>query len=71
MATQGVMIDYTNWRGERAVRHVLPLDMEFAANEWHPEPQWLLKALDLERGDGIERTFAMTQIHSWAPATAK
>jgi hypothetical protein len=66
---QGVMIDYTNWRGERRVRHVLPFDMEFTESEWHPQPQWILKALDMERSDGVMRDFAMAHIHSWTPCT--
>lgn len=66
---QGVMIDYTNWRGERRVRHVLPYDLAFTASEWHPHPQWILKALDMERGDGILRDFAMSSIHAWTPCT--
>lgn len=61
-----VVIDYTNWKGVRRERSVFPLGMEFAATQWHPEPQWLVLALDLE--DGEEKRFAMKDIHSWRPA---
>ncbi len=61
-----VAIDYTNYRGERAIRRILPLRMRFAATEWHPERQWLLTAIDVEKD--AERDFAMRDVHSWAPA---
>jgi predicted DNA-binding transcriptional regulator YafY len=60
-----VVIDYTNWRGERSQRLITPLSLSYENNEWHPESQWLLEALDIERDE--VRTFAMSQIHSWAP----
>lgn len=61
-----VEIDYTNWRGERALRKIVPLSVRFENTEWHPDTQWLLEAVDLERG--AVRTFAMRDIHSWKPA---
>lgn len=60
---QEVLIDYTNHRGVRSVRGIRPLRVSFENNEWHPETQWLLEAVDLGR-DEI-RTFAMKNIHSW------
>jgi predicted DNA-binding transcriptional regulator YafY len=60
---QAVVIDYTNWRGERAMRRIRPLRLVFENNEWHPDTQWLLEAVDLDKGE--ERTFAMSNIHSW------
>lgn len=58
-----VHIDYTNWRGERAIRVIKPLMISFGANEWHKEPQWLLYAFDVEKD--APRWFAMAAIHSW------
>lgn len=58
-----VQIDYTNWRGERAVRVIKPLTMMFTSNEWHPEPQWMVYALDIEKD--AARWFPMQNIHSW------
>ena len=49
--------------GERAVRRIRPLRLVFENNEWHPDTQWLLEAVDLDKGE--ERTFAMSNIHSW------
>jgi hypothetical protein len=56
-------IDYTNWRGERRVRDILPLRIFFGSNEWHKEPQWLLEAVDPE--DGKTKTFAFAGIHGF------
>lgn len=58
-------IDYTNWRGERGVRDIRPVRIEWGSNEWHPEPQWLLVAHDA--GTNTERTFAMEKIHTFTP----
>lgn len=59
------IIDYTNWRGERRERTVTPISIVFGPTEWHPEPQWLLEAIDSEKG---LRRFAMANIHSWRKA---
>lgn len=58
-----VRIDYTNYRGERSVRTILPLRIEFGSNEFHTERQWFLVALDLDKA--AERTFAMKDIHAF------
>lgn len=59
-----VEIDYTNYRGERAPRTVLPIGIYFGATEQHPEEQWLMRAHAMDRGGAI-RDFAMCDIHSW------
>lgn len=61
-----VVIDYTNWRGERALRTIEPRQLVWSeGNEFHPRPQWLLEAWDVEKG--ALRSFAMVDIHSWTP----
>jgi predicted DNA-binding transcriptional regulator YafY len=60
---------YTNWRGETSVRSVWPIRVEWGSNEYHPEPQWLLVALDLERD--AERTFAIKDIHEFHPSVSE
>lgn len=50
-----LMIDYTNWRGERRLREIEPISMRFGSNEWHKEEQWLILAKTSE-GD---REFAL------------
>jgi len=62
-----VTIDYTNHRGERAKRRVLPLSWRFGTTKWHPVEQWLMTAHDLDTD--VEREFTVAEIHSWTPGT--
>lgn len=62
---QAVTIWYTNHRGDAQQRRILPGRLWFGSTEWHPEPQWLLDALDLDRQ--VQRIVAMRDIASWAP----
>lgn len=48
---------YTNYRGETSERTITPIRPWFGSTEWHPEPQWLLRAYD--HGKGAERDFAL------------
>jgi predicted DNA-binding transcriptional regulator YafY len=58
-----VRILYTNYRGVRQWRILTPIRLWHGATEWHPKPQWLLDAVDTEKGE--VRSFAMTDIHEW------
>ncbi len=60
---QEVRILYTNWKGETGYRTILPIRIFFGGNEWHREEQWLLEAMDVDKGQ--PRTFAMKDIHEW------
>jgi predicted DNA-binding transcriptional regulator YafY len=62
--SNAVSIDYTNWKGARRVRKILPMSILFGSNQYHPGEQWLLEAADLEDNDAI-KTFSMKDIHSW------
>jgi hypothetical protein len=62
---QSVDILYKNWRGEVAVRRILPETIFFGSSSWHPTPQWLLHAYDTERQ--AYRDFAIQDIASWTP----
>jgi hypothetical protein len=65
-----IEIDYTNWRGERRWRRIRPTGrIDFENNEWHPETQWLLEAVDVE--DDKTKTFALAGIHECRPAPAQ
>jgi predicted DNA-binding transcriptional regulator YafY len=57
-----VWIDYTNWRGERGIRHIRPQELLWLSTEYHREPQWLLHAWDVEKR--AKRDFALKDIHS-------
>lgn len=64
MSNKRVIIDYTNWRGERIDRLIEPTGrVVFESNQWHPVKQWLIEAVDVEKGE--LRLFAMGSIHSW------
>jgi predicted DNA-binding transcriptional regulator YafY len=55
-----VTMTYTNYRGERANRLVLPERVWFGATDWHPAHQWLMDAYDFDR-KGL-RSFAVCEI---------
>lgn len=63
MENHNVMIDYTNYRGERALRTIKPNSIWFGSNEWHPDKQWFVTAIDIDRN--VSRDFAMRNIHEW------
>lgn len=60
-----VVIDYTNHRGERRERRIIPnaRTLRFIATDHHPKLQWVFDAWDVERN--VERTFALRNVHSW------
>ena len=62
-----VTILYTNYRGETAVRRITPIAREwFGASEWHPEPQWLFTAFDMDKE--AFRDFARSGVKAWGQA---
>jgi hypothetical protein len=54
--TPALVAAYTNWRGETELRRIVPLSVRYGSSEWHPKPQWLLRAKDVDKGE--EREFA-------------
>lgn len=58
-----VVIDYTNWEGKRSYRRIKPTGMTYGTTDWHPEPQHLLHARDLDKH--ADRQFALKDIHNW------
>ena len=58
-----VKILYTNWKGEKAYRNIIPQNIEFKATNWHKEKQWILNAFDLDKQ--AERGFAIKDIKKW------
>jgi predicted DNA-binding transcriptional regulator YafY len=60
LAGREIRIRYRNWRGELSLRRIVPDHIWFGATEWHPEHQWLLDALDLDKGE--RRSFAILDI---------
>lgn len=67
-ASGAVIIDYTNHRGERRERRILPQSLLWypEGTEWHQGPQWILWAVDLEEYETKpNKGFAMSGIHGW------
>lgn len=60
---QTVSILYTNYRGETAIRRIVPKRIWFGKTDWHPEEQWIMDAFDLEKN--ADRSFAMRDIKAW------
>lgn len=67
MQEQTVRIDYINWEGKRGIRRIRPIRIFFGSTNWHKEDQWLLKAVDLDKGE--ERDFALKDVLKWEQAT--
>ncbi|MGE4339430.1 MAG: hypothetical protein AB7E55_26190 [Pigmentiphaga sp.] len=55
-----IEIGYTNWRGEYSVRHIRPEQVWYGSTEWHPERQWFLRAIDVDKF--AVRDFALKDI---------
>jgi predicted DNA-binding transcriptional regulator YafY len=53
-------VNYTNYKNENSDRNIIPLFPYFAANSYHPDKQWLLKAWDLDKK--ALRSFAVRDI---------
>jgi hypothetical protein len=58
-----IKVVYTNWRGETAVRSIVPVKVYFGSTDYHPEEQWLLEVWDVERG--AVRVYALKDIKQW------
>jgi predicted DNA-binding transcriptional regulator YafY len=58
-----VHIDYTNHRGERNWRAVVPHHIWHGTTEYHMTPQWLMTAWDMDKR--AIRVFAMKDIHEF------
>ena len=60
---QTISFGYTNWRGKTSIRTARVIRLTYSRTEWHPEPQWLLEAVDTEKD--VIRLFALRDM---APA---
>jgi hypothetical protein len=62
-SSREVSILYRNWKGEVAWRRIVPLSISFESSQWHPVPQWIMRALDIDKE--AERSFAIADIQNW------
>jgi hypothetical protein len=58
--TSEVEFEYTNWEGRKSLRRARPISIRFGKSEWHPKPQWLMLAFDIDKGS--DREFAMADM---------
>lgn len=58
-----IKVKYTNYRGETAIRTIVPISFYFGSTEYHPEEQWLVKVWDCDRN--AERVYALKEITQW------
>jgi predicted DNA-binding transcriptional regulator YafY len=65
MQPMAIVLDYTNWKGERKDRRIMPLTLWFGVSEFHDEPQWFIRAMDLDRN--VMRDFSLATIHGVQP----
>lgn len=60
---QPIKMRYKNWRGEVAVRTVIPQRIYWGSTEWHPQEQWLLEVFEVDKH--VTRVFAVADIQEW------
>lgn len=60
-ARKTIHFHYTNHRGERSWRTVVPEHMWWGVTAWHPQEGWLLRAFDMDKRE--YRDFAWSGIH--------
>ena len=58
-----VVIDYTDWKGDRQKIIVVPKILFFGSTSEHPELQWMMTGYDEQLQ--ADRTYAMKGIHNW------
>lgn len=58
-----IKVEYTNYRGEKEVRTIIPMSFFFGSTEYHPQEQWLLRVWDCDRH--AERIYALKEISRW------
>lgn len=58
-----VKVKYKNYRGEVALRSIVPIEIYWGQTEYHPYDQWLLKVWDVEKN--AERIYAFKDIQEF------
>ena len=54
---QVIRFRYRNWKGVVSERTARVTNLFYGSTEWHPQPQWLVQALDMEKS--AVRLFAL------------
>ncbi|CAN5193309.1 hypothetical protein BH09DEP1_BH09DEP1_4960 [soil metagenome] len=58
-----IKVEYTNYRGEKGIRTIVPISFYVGTTEYHPQEQWLVKLWDVDRQ--AERIYALKEITRW------
>lgn len=61
MARHTMRFDYVNYKGKKDTREAVPLYVHHGSSEWHPEPQWMMRAYDCFKCE--ERDFALKDMY--------
>lgn len=61
--SNSIKFEYTNWKGIRSKRNIIPIKLIFESNQYHRDNKniWLLMAFDIDKQD--IRSFAVKNIH--------
>lgn len=54
---------YVNYKGVRTERRVMPLQLWYGRSDYYADPQWFIRAWDLDRN--ATRDFALQYILGW------
>ena len=57
---KAIKVVYKNWRGEEAVRNIIPIGLYWGSTEYHKDKQWLLDVYDIDKD--ANRTYAFKDI---------
>ena len=60
-----VTFGYQNWRGENAERSAQLLRMYYGKNDYHPQTQWIVVGLDLDKDQ--ERHYSLKDMENVIP----
>lgn len=60
-----LVITYRNYNGIISMRRIIPITTYFGCTKWHPEPQWMMRAFDLDKQ--AERDFALKDFNHHFP----
>lgn len=58
-----VKVRYKNWKGEVAIRNIIPLEVFYGSTEYHREEQWFMRVWDLDKENF--RNYALKDVQEW------
>lgn len=58
-----IKVKYRNWKGEVAVRTIVPKKIFYGSSEYHKGEQWLMEVYDVDKNES--RTYALKDVLEW------